>query len=102
MPRAAVVSGFRTPFVRAVQYSTRARELVLAAGLPRRVPAATVSLACASACQAVTDAANLIERGYAETVLAGGAESLSNVPVSLSPPLARALVAASQARGLPK
>src|SRR5262249_50896314 len=52
------------------------------------------------ACQAITDATNLIERGYADVVIAGGAEMLSNVPIGLSPPLARALVGASQARSV--
>jgi acetyl-CoA acyltransferase len=85
---------------RPVQYSNLARELVLAAGLPRRTPADTVTLACASACQAITDATNLIERGYADVVVAGGVEMLSNVPIALSPPLARALVAVSQARSM--
>jgi acetyl-CoA acyltransferase len=33
-------------------------------------------------------------------VIAGGVEMLSNVPISLSPPLARALVSASQARSM--
>ncbi|MBV9358109.1 MAG: acetyl-CoA C-acyltransferase [Chloroflexi bacterium] len=85
---------------RPLAYSNLARELVLAAGLPPRVPASTVSLACASACQAITDATNLIERGYADVVIAGGVEMLSNVPIALSPPLARALVGAHQARTL--
>lgn len=86
--------------VRPLHYSSLARELVLAAGLPRQTPADTVSLACASSIQSVTDAVNLIERGYADVVLAGGVESLSNVPISLSPPLARALVGAAKARSL--
>src|SRR5713226_2192033 len=85
---------------RPVQYSNIARELVLAAGLPKQTPADTVTLACASACQAITDATNLIERGYADVVIVGGVEMLSNVPIALSPPLARALVSASQARSL--
>ena len=85
---------------RPVQYTNLARELVLAAGLPKRTPADTVTLACASACQAITDATNLIERGYADVVVAGGVEMLSNVPIALSPPLARALVSASQARSI--
>src|SRR5713226_2489155 len=85
---------------RPVQYSNIARELVLAAGLAKRTPADTVTLACASACQAITDATNLIERGYADVVVAGGAEMLSNVPIALSPALARALVAASAPRSL--
>jgi acetyl-CoA acyltransferase len=65
------------------------------------VPAFTVSLACASACQAVTSGVDLIERGYADVVLAGGSESLSNVPIQYSDRLARSLVAASQARTVP-
>ena len=85
---------------RPVQYSNLARELVLAAGLPKATPADTVTLACASACQAITDATNLIERGYADVVLAGGVEMLSNVPIALSPPLGRALVGASQAKSV--
>lgn len=88
--------------VRPVHYTNLARELVLAAGLPRTTPADTVTLACASSIQAITDGVNLIERGYADVVLAGGVEMLSSVPVNLSPPLARSLVAASQARTLPK
>src|SRR5438874_5561799 len=85
---------------RPVQYSNLARELVLAAGLPKSTSADTVTLACASACQAITDATNLIERGYADVVIAGGVEMLSNVPIALSPPLGRALVAASQAKSV--
>src|SRR3954451_6173636 len=70
---------------RPVAYSNLARELVLATGLPKHTPADTVTLACASACQAITDATNLIERGYADVVIAGGVEMLSNVPIGFSP-----------------
>src|SRR3982074_2805833 len=74
--------------VRPAQDTNLARELVLAAGLPKRTPADTVTLACASACQAITDATNLIERGYADGGIAGGVEMRSNVPIALSPALA--------------
>src|SRR5713226_9074636 len=50
---------------RPVKYHNLAREIGLASGLPRSIPAFTVSLACASACQAVTSGVDLIERGYA-------------------------------------
>src|SRR5437773_6678169 len=86
--------------VRPIQYTNIARELVLAAGLPKTTPADTVTLACASSIQAITDATNLIERGYADVVIAGGVEMLSNVPISLSPPLARSLVSFAQAKTL--
>src|SRR5258708_32452019 len=85
---------------RPVHYSNIARELVLAAGLPRQTPADTVTLACASACQAITDATNLIERGYADVVIAGGVEMVSNVPIALCPPRARALAAPGRARAV--
>ncbi|MBV9280468.1 MAG: acetyl-CoA C-acyltransferase, partial [Chloroflexi bacterium] len=86
---------------RPVKYHNLAREIGLASGLPRSVPAFTVSLACASACQAATSGVDQIERGYADVVLAGGAESLSNPVIQYSAPLARAMAAASQAKTIP-
>ncbi|MGH9391229.1 MAG: acetyl-CoA C-acyltransferase, partial [Vicinamibacteria bacterium] len=79
-----------------------AREAALAAGLPRTTDGYTVSRACASANQAIASAAEAIASGEASTVIAGGAESLSNVPILASKKLARALVAATKARSWPK
>ena len=76
-----------------------AREVGLST-LPRDVPAVTVSRACASANQAIADGVNLIEAGYADAVVAGGAECLSRIPILASDRLARTLVAASRARTL--
>ncbi|MBI4491351.1 MAG: acetyl-CoA C-acyltransferase [Chloroflexi bacterium] len=87
--------------VRPVKYHNLAREVVLSAGLPRSVPAWTVSLACASACRALTDAVAEVERSYAHAVLAGGSESLSNLPLGYQPRLARVVAATAQARSLP-
>ncbi len=84
---------------RPVAYHNLAREIVLALSMPSRIPAFTVGMACASACVAITAAADHIAVGGADVVVAGGAESLSNVPLTLQPKLARALVAASGARG---
>lgn len=86
---------------RPVKYHNLAREIGLSIGAPRSVPAFTVSMACASACQAATNGIDAIERGYADVVLAGGAESLSNVPIQYGDKLARALVGAAQARTIP-
>ncbi len=86
---------------RPVKYHNLAREVGLASGLPRSVPAFTVGLACASACQAATTGVDAIERGYADVVIAGGAESLSNVPIQYSPRLARTLISFSQAKTVP-
>ena len=76
-----------------------AREVGLAT-LPKSVPATTVSRACATANQAIADAVNLIETGYAEVVVAGGAESLSHVPIMVSDELSSALVRAGKAKTL--
>jgi acetyl-CoA acyltransferase len=76
-----------------------AREVGLGT-LPATVPASSVSRACASANQAIADGANLIELGYAHIVVAGGAESLSRIPITVSDRLSKTLVAASRARTL--
>jgi acetyl-CoA acyltransferase len=78
-----------------------AREIVLGAGLPRQIPGYTVGKACASANQAISDGANLIVRGYADTVIAGGAESLSDIPILFGRNMVEALTAASKAKSLP-
>ncbi|HYC60128.1 MAG TPA: acetyl-CoA C-acyltransferase FadI [Thermoanaerobaculia bacterium] len=77
-----------------------AREIVLGTGLPRRIPAYSVSKACASANQSITAASDMIARGYADTVIAGGAESLSDVPILFSKKFADALVSASKQKSL--
>src|SRR6185503_821622 len=87
---------------RPVAYHNLAREIVLALDLPPSIYASSVGMACASACVAITDASDHIAVGTADAVLAGGAESLSNVPITYTPKLARALVRASQARTLPQ
>ena len=78
-----------------------AREVGLGV-LAEGVPAHTVSLACASANRAIADGASLIETGQANVVVAGGAESLTRIPFTLSDRLARILVASAKARSLRK
>jgi len=57
-----------------------ARVVALRSGVPRSVPAFTVNRNCASGLQAVVDAAIRIEAGLADLVLAGGVESMSQIP----------------------
>ncbi|QQR42709.1 acetyl-CoA C-acyltransferase FadI [Myxococcus xanthus] len=78
-----------------------AREVVIAAGLPKKIDAFTVSRACATSIQALTTAANAIATGEADVIIAGGTESMSDAPIFTSRPLAHALVAASKGRSLP-
>lgn len=84
--------------------STRApnlgREALLRAGLPPSVPGLTVSLACASSCEALVAGARTILAGEHDAVLAGGAESLSNIPVTYSRNAAQGLRELSRARSV--
>jgi len=91
----AVVMGQVVP---SVQAPNLAREVGLGVGLPKEVPAHTVNRACASASQAIADVAAEIRLGNLDAGIAGGAESLSNVPIPLSRRLARTLVEAQRAR----
>jgi len=75
-----------------------AREVSLLPQLPKGVQSFTVSRACASANQAITDAADQIALGHMECAIAGGAESLSRVPVLHSRHMSDVLVAASRAK----
>jgi acetyl-CoA acyltransferase len=78
-----------------------AREVSLLPLLPKGVQSYSVSRACASANQAITDAADQIALGHVDVAIAGGSESLSNVPVLYSQGFAEALVLASKAKSFP-
>lgn len=78
-----------------------AREVSLLPLLPKGVQAYSVSRACASANQAITDAADQIALGHLDVVIAGGSESLSNIPILHSQGFAEKLVLASKAKSLP-
>jgi acetyl-CoA acyltransferase len=77
-----------------------AREVSLLPQFPKEIPAFSVNRACASSNQAVTAAHDQIAQGHADVILAGGAESLSDIPILASRRLADILVAASKARTL--
>jgi len=57
-----------------------ARQAALSAGLPESVECMTINKVCGSGLKAVMLAAQAIQTGDAETVVAGGMESMSNVP----------------------
>jgi len=77
-----------------------AREVSLLPQLPRSIPAYSLNRACASAGQAISNAADQIRLGHADVVLAGGVESLSDIPILHSKRFAQILVEASKARSL--
>ncbi|MAZ73638.1 MAG: acetyl-CoA C-acyltransferase [Flavobacteriaceae bacterium] len=57
-----------------------ARQAALGAGIPDTVPCTTVNKVCASGMKAVMNAAQAIALGDADVVVAGGMESMSNIP----------------------
>ncbi|KKB34219.1 acetyl-CoA C-acetyltransferase [Bacillus thermotolerans] len=57
-----------------------ARNIGALAGLPYTVPGITINRYCSSGLQAISYAAERIMTGQAETIIAGGAESMSLVP----------------------
>jgi acetyl-CoA C-acetyltransferase len=65
-----------------------ARQAAIFAGLPKETPCTTVNKVCGSGLKTVTLAAQAIANGDADIVVAGGMESMSNVPYLL--PTARA------------
>ena len=77
-----------------------AREVVLRAGLPKDIDAYSVSRACATSIQAMTSAAQEILAGQHDVVIAGGADSMSDVPLGVGKKLALALMEAQKARSL--
>lgn len=75
-----------------------AREVSLLPQFPRSIPAYSLNRACASAGQAITNAHDQILMGHAGVVLAGGVESLSDIPILHSKKMSRTLVAAGRAK----
>ncbi len=77
-----------------------AREVSLLPHLPKTVPAYSLNRACASSAQAIAAACDQIVLGHADVVIAGGTESLSDVPILHSRRFSELLVEASKARSL--
>ena len=75
-----------------------AREIVLRAGLPRGVDAFSVVRACATSTQSAASASALIQSNQAKVVIAGGVDSTSDVPITVSKPLNEALIMAALAK----
>lgn len=57
-----------------------ARQAALGAGLPVTVPCTTVNKVCASGTKAIMFGAQSIMLGQADVIIAGGMESMSNIP----------------------
>ena len=60
-----------------------ARQAALKAGVPVSVPAETINRVCGSGLQAVVHATEATRGGYAQVIVAGGTESMSQAPYLL-------------------
>lgn len=65
----------------AEQGMNMARNIAGLAGLPHEVPGITINRYCASGLQSIAYAAERIMLGHADTIIAGGAESMSLIPM---------------------
>ncbi len=86
--------------VPSVEAPNIAREIVLATGMPKSIEAYSVSRACATSYQSTVNVAEAIMAGAIDTGVAGGADSASNVPITVTKRLADALVEATKARSI--
>jgi acetyl-CoA C-acetyltransferase/acetyl-CoA acyltransferase len=62
-----------------------ARIVALKSGIPHNIPAMTVHRNCASGMESITTAAERLLSGRAKFILAGGTESMSNIPLLYGP-----------------
>ncbi|OIP42162.1 MAG: acetyl-CoA C-acyltransferase FadI [Deltaproteobacteria bacterium CG2_30_63_29] len=86
--------------VPSVQAPNIAREIVLGTGMDRHTQAFSVSMACATSFRSVASVAESILAGTSLIGLAGGADSSSDVPITVSKRLGTALIELSKARTL--
>jgi acetyl-CoA acyltransferase len=100
VPAAAIDQIVFGTVIPSVQLPNIAREVGLAAGLPKNVDAYSVVRACATSLQAMTSAADSIALGEIDLAVVGGAEAMSDIPIMYSRPVAQAVVAASRGRTL--
>lgn len=78
--------------------SNIARVISLYAGMPKSKKAYTVSRNCASGLESVTSAAEKITLGVDEIVIAGGTESMSNIPLLFGKEITRILTRLNKAK----
>jgi len=83
LPADAVQEVFMGNVLQAGVGQAPARQAAIYAGIPDKVPATTINKVCGSGLQAVIFGAKSIALGDADVVVAGGMESMSNVPYYL-------------------
>lgn len=85
-----------------VRTSNIAREATLAAGLSDRTPAHTVTMACISSNVAITTGMGLIACGVYDSIVAGGVEFMSDIPIRHSRKMRSLMLKANKAKTVPQ
>jgi acetyl-CoA C-acetyltransferase len=70
--------------LQAAQGQNVARQVAMASGIPKEVPALTINKVCASGLRSVSLAAQIIKAGDADVVIAGGTENMTDAPFALT------------------
>lgn len=83
-----------------VEATNVARVISLTSGIPKEKRAYTISRNCASGFECVTSAAEKINAGIDEIVIAGGSESMSNIPLLYTKEAAKIFLKLSRAKTL--
>jgi len=84
--------------IQEVKTSNVAREAMLGAGFSDRTPAHTVTLACISSNVAISNCMGLIATGQADVCIAGGTETMSDVPIRFSRNVRKAMLASRKVK----
>ncbi|XP_078255532.1 trifunctional enzyme subunit beta, mitochondrial [Rhinoraja longicauda] len=84
--------------IQEVKTSNVAREATLGAGFSEKTPSHTVTMACISSNQAMTTGFGLIASGQYDTVIAGGVEFMSDVPIRHSRKMRKTLLSLTRAK----
>ena len=77
-----------------------ARVIALKSGMPNDRVAHTVNRNCASGMESIVGAWQILREGRADLAVAGGTESMSNIPMLVQPEAARLLIQAGKSRSL--
>jgi acetyl-CoA acyltransferase len=86
--------------IQEVKTSNIAREAALAAGFSNKTPAHTVTMACISSNVALTTGMGLIATGTYDSIVCGGVEFMSDVPIRHSRKMRSLMLKANKAKTL--
>jgi len=98
VPLSAVDHIIMGTVIQEVKTANIARESALAAGFTDKIPAHTVTLACISSNVAITQGIGQICSGESDVVIAGGVETMSDVPIRFNRKVRKLLLTMNKAK----